>query len=199
MTLKGCKEWQWYFNWRAETESWLWENTLLPGSPLLPYGLWGVPPELAGLGTLLRGDPGFWEPCIPVELKPIDEYDTLWGIAGSGICWKGKREWPGANSLCLGTSTGGKTVIESKVENHYKIPNSNLEVSQLIAHQDFPPSCNGKDWYKLPFVWLRMGTDKALRVSVRDVTEGLATAILGSKWHGVVPSDEIPVENRQGD
>lgn len=59
--------------------------------------------DVAGEGTLLRGEVG-------PPLKPLVEYDTLAGIVGSGICWNGSREWPGANSLCLGTRTGGSTV-----------------------------------------------------------------------------------------
>ena len=89
----------------------------IPGSPLAPYGLWGLECVLPGLGTLLKGEFGlglrcWWFPCPPF-VKPPAEYDTLWGIAGSGNCWNGSNECPGANSLWRGTNTGGNTVKKS--------------------------------------------------------------------------------------
>lgn len=79
----------------------------------MPYGLCGLEVALPGLGTLDNGEfgPAFKGPGpVPFVNPPLAEYDTLWGIAGSGNCWNGIKECPGANSLCLGTKTGGNTI-----------------------------------------------------------------------------------------
>ena len=59
--------------------------------------------EESGEGAPCGGDPGWLKPC-PLKL-------TLCGMTGSaaGGGWNCSSEWPGANSLCRGTSTGGST------------------------------------------------------------------------------------------
>ena len=164
----------------------------LPGIPLELKGLCGLVVWVAGLLTLLMGEFGpalcglRWECEL---LKPVAEYETLWGIAGSVSCWNGRREWPGANSLWRGTRTGGSTEIAIRMRN------ISLEKFLRNKYLGFLPSCSGTGWCTLLSVWLRMETDTVPMALIRDDSVSPASAKLGSKWHEEALCDVKPMSN----